>query len=131
MGHIRLGRLPKSKSWRAVVGLLTKGAPEDKIISATTRAIERELASAVTDPVFVEAVRLLCLIPQAARTGNFGVGLRELGVDVPDHPELTQVLTAVGRHLDNRTARAGRSDFAELRARTRFLEPRRRDRSAD
>jgi hypothetical protein len=114
MGHIRLGRLPKSKSWRAVVGLLTKGAPDDEIVSASTRAIERELASAVSDPIFVEAVRLLCLIPQAARSTDFGTGLRGIGVDVPDQPELTQVLTAVGRHLDNRAARVGRSDFAEL-----------------
>jgi hypothetical protein len=86
MGHIRLGRLPKTKSWRDVVGLLTNGAPDDEIVSASTRAIERELASAVSDPVFIEAVRLLCLIPQAARSKEFGARLRALGSTFPITP---------------------------------------------
>lgn len=114
MGHIRLGRLPRSKSWRAVVGLLTNGAQDDEIVSASTRAIERELAPAVSDPIFVEAVRLLCLIPQAARARDFGTGLRDIGVNVADQPDLTEMLMAAGRCLDRHAARGGRSDFAEL-----------------
>ena len=76
MGHIHLGVLPRTKKWREVVDLLAAGFPDEQVVAASAIASERDFANAVHDPVFVEAVRLLALIPQAARSDDFDDGLR-------------------------------------------------------
>lgn len=119
MGHVHLGVLPNTVKWRAVVDLLTEGAADDAVISSSAIAVERELRHASDDPGFVEAVRLLAMIPQAARTGDFGRALRDLGIPAPDGPDLLQIVTAVGDRLDRVMRDSGQaSDFAELSRRS-------------
>ncbi len=115
MGHIHLSVLPSSKRWRDVVTLLEDGAPAEEVIQASAEAAERELASAADDHVFVECVRLLAMIPVAAKAKNFGRALRDLGIPAGDDPDLMSVISATGEWLDRFTRNAGRgSDFGEL-----------------
>ncbi|WP_157966313.1 hypothetical protein [Oceanibium sediminis] len=115
MGHIHLGVLPNTIRWRQVVELLTEHAPTEEVIAASAVAVERDLQSAPDDPIFVESVRLLGMIPQAARGEQFGKTLRTLGLVVGDTPDLIEITSAAGAYLD-RFAREhhARSDFGEL-----------------
>lgn len=115
MGHIHLGVLPQSRKWQAVVALLEDRAPEVDVIQAAALAAERELRSAPEDAIFVECVRLLGMIPAAARNENFGRALRDLGLPVGDLPDLLSVTAATGEWLDRFVyQRAHPSDFGEL-----------------
>lgn len=115
MGHIHLGVLPGSKGWKEVVALLEEGAPDEDILQASAVAAERELASAADDRIFVECVRLLSMIPVAARAKNFGRALRDLGIPAGDDPDLLSVISATGQWLDRFTREGGRgTDFGEL-----------------
>lgn len=114
MGHTRLGILPRTRLWRAVAELLAGGAADGDVISASAIAAEQDLHRSKGDPVFIEAVRLLGLIPQAARSVDFAADLRALGLQVGEAPHVTDLVMAIGRHLDRKAAEAGRSDFGEL-----------------
>lgn len=114
MGHIHLPTLPKTKPWREVVALLDDGATDDAVIAGAAIAAEKEIRSAADDPVYVEALRLLAMIPQAARSEDFGAALRTLGLSVPERALALDLLAAVGRRLDEVALANGRSDFGEL-----------------
>ena len=83
MGHIHLVTLPGTKRWREVVELLDDRAGFDEVVAASAVAAEKDLADAAKDPALAAAVRLLALIPQAARGEAFGEGLRQLGSRCP------------------------------------------------
>jgi hypothetical protein len=118
MGHNTLGVLPRTRYWKDVVRLLDDGAADSDVVAASACAAERELLTAASDPVFVEAVRLLLNIPVAARSEDFGQALRDIGVDVRHRPELLDLLAAVSERLDGvRRDTRVRSDFGELAAR--------------
>lgn len=118
VGHIHLGRLPASLKWQAVADLITKGGSIDKIAAAAALAAERDLAEAAQDPTFVEAVRLLALIPQAAKQQDFPRALREIGIDAPANPSLFDLMLATTAALDRFSGQvARRTDFGELSAR--------------
>ncbi|MCC0028506.1 MAG: hypothetical protein R3D65_17010 [Zhengella sp.] len=119
MGHIHLGVLPNTRKWQHVVALLEDGAREAAVFSAAADAAERDLKNAPNDPVFVEAVRLLAMIPQAARQPEFGAELRALGLNVGDDPSLIDIVNAAGNCLDQVASASGRrSDFGELARRS-------------
>ncbi len=118
MGHNTLSRIPGSKNWRDVVGLLEGQAATQDVISASAKAAERDMLRAADDPVFVEAVRLLLIIPMAARSEDFGGALRDLDLAVADRPELFDLIVATTERLDSVARTQGsRSDFGELSAR--------------
>ena len=118
MGHIHLGQLPASRKWTVVANLMAKGASVDALAAASAIAAERELSGAAKDPMFVEAVRLLSLIPQAAKAEDFARALRELGIDAPANPSLMDLTIATTNALDRFANRESvRSDFGELAAR--------------
>ena len=100
MGHIHLGRLPASRKWNQVVALLDEAAAVDAIAQASAVAAERDFERAAHNPVFVEAVRLLAMIPQAARADDFAGALYDLGVIVPVDPSMTDLLTGTAIALD-------------------------------
>lgn len=115
MGHLHLRILPGTKKWRQVAELLGGEASTAEIVAASAAAAERDFEQAARDPVFVEAARLLALIPQAASSDDFAAGLRSLGLDVPADPLLFDLTTAAGNALDNAgAARGGWNDFAEV-----------------
>jgi hypothetical protein len=115
LGHVHLGVLPNTVKWRAVVELLDSRAADGRIIAASAEAVERDLRDAAQDRTFVEAVRLLAMIPEAARHQDFGRRLRDLGLPVGDQPTLAELVTATGDWLDrSQTIHKTTTDFAEL-----------------
>lgn len=118
MGHIHLGVLPQTKKWRGVVELLQGGADDETVFAASAIAAEKDLAAAADNPVFVEAVRLLLMVPFAARATDFGAALRDIGLRVATSPGLLDIIAAAGDRIDE-VARASRvrTDFGELAGR--------------
>ena len=115
MGHIHLGTLPNSRKWKEVVALLTEGAASAEVVAASAAAAERDLLAAASDPVFVEAVRLLATIPAAATSANFGQTLRDEDIPITGAVELLSLVAAAGRRLDQvARERDYPSDIGEL-----------------
>lgn len=82
MGHIRLGRLPKTVRWRGVVGLLDH-APDDvpAVARATVVAAESHLRSLSRDPSLTYCFWLLVRLASATRKDDFTGALVRLGID--------------------------------------------------
>lgn len=115
MGHSRLGQLPRTKRWAAVVQTVSAAAGVPRVAAAVLDAAERELGGAHKDVGVVEAVRLLLLLPVAARADDFAADLRGRGVAVDDCPGLMDVLGAVAARLDAATpGNRGRTDLGEM-----------------
>lgn len=118
MGHVHLPVIPKTTTWASVVRLLGDDASVAEVAAASAKAAEHDLLGAGGDPVFIEAVRLLLLVPQAARQDDFGAGLRSVDLAVSDQPELLDVLAAIERRLDRVAAVAPkRTDLGEFAGR--------------
>lgn len=114
MGHIHLGVLPQTKKWAQVVELLAAGGDVGEVAAASARAAETDLDRASRDPALVEAVRLLGLVPQAAKKDDFKGALTELGIVLPQNPLLHDLLAAVGMAFDASIDAKRRSDFSEI-----------------
>jgi hypothetical protein len=116
MGHIRLGRLPKTRKWNQVVGLIASGADVSRIAAASADAAESGLARASEDEGLAHAFWLLTQIPQAARHPDFSGRLRELGfAGLPSKPTLFDVVAAFTRAVDQHVQKRGqRSDIGEM-----------------
>ncbi|WP_146038002.1 hypothetical protein [Tabrizicola aquatica] len=118
MGHTHLVRLPGTRKWREVVALLTQGAEADEVVSAAAVASEGDLAEAARNPVFVEAIRLLCQIPLSAQADNFAAALRLGGLDAGPAPSIIDVVVAATMRLEEVQAKSrSADDFSELSAR--------------
>jgi hypothetical protein len=114
MGHIHLATLPGTKPWREVVQLLDERAGADAIVAASAVAAEKDLANAAKDPMLATAVRLLALIPQAARSRDFGGALRRLDVLVPDAPMMADLTVGIAAALEHEKLAGPRTDFSEI-----------------
>ena len=81
MGHLRLGRLPKTKRWTQVVDTL-EANPGDtaSVARATIAAAEGKLRELGADPALGYCFWLLVRVTQAARSTDFIGGLRSLGI---------------------------------------------------
>ncbi len=98
-----------------MVEMLDDGSSAGDVADASAVAAELDLARAANDPVFVECVRLLAMIPLAARVDDFGRALRDLGIPVGTDPGMMQIITGAGSWLDRfALEQGGRSDFGEL-----------------
>src|SRR3712207_1532215 len=84
MGHIRLGRLPKTLRWQGVVRLLDQ-SPDDvpAVARATVRAAEAHLRELSRDPSLVQCFWLLTRIAAAAREEDFAAATAALGLAPP------------------------------------------------
>ncbi|MBS0126460.1 hypothetical protein [Thetidibacter halocola] len=92
-------------------------ASDETIVSASAAAAEKSLAEAARDPVYVEAVRLLLVIPYCARSHDFPAALRDNGVAVRQSPELIELLAAATSRLDEIARQTrNRTDIGELAA---------------
>ncbi len=116
MGHIRLGRLPKTLRWRQVVELLDEPALDASAVArATTLAAERRLRDLAHDPTLVYSFWLLTRLTTAARRPNFEGELAEVGVDAKADEPILGFISRVGEAV--RVEAAGHPEsghFAEL-----------------
>ena len=115
MGHIRLGRLPSSKSWKKVVALLDDQADLGAIAVQSAEAAETDLRSAADDPGLVYSFWLLSQLPIAARQPDYVDQLRRLGFQVSKNPSLLEIAGAFSRAVDEHVrATGGRTDLGEM-----------------
>src|SRR5581483_4858257 len=100
MGHIRTGRLPKTRRWQQVVGLLS-GEPErvDDIAAATAEAATRRLRELGEDPALGYTLWLLARIAGAADGPFFADELRTLGVYLGEDETALSFIRGIGDHL--------------------------------
>jgi hypothetical protein len=115
MGHIRLGKLPRTRSWDRVVALIAGGAQAEQVANATMRAAERVLGQAFHDTGLVETLWLVLRLPLAARSDDFPRSLRDHGLNVSDAPGLMEILGAFTDAVDTRLINnRGRTDLGEM-----------------
>lgn len=80
MGHIRLGRLPKTRPWRGVVALLAEpSTPASEIAASVSLAARAQLDQLARDRGTAYCFFVLVRIAQAARQGKLDSELRRLG----------------------------------------------------
>jgi hypothetical protein len=113
MGHKRLGRLPRSVKWTAVVDLLAAGADVEAVARASAAAAENSLRTAASDDTFARAFWLLTQIPQAARDPSFTNRLWELGLTTSPEPGILELVGAFTAAVDTHAA-GNRSDLGEM-----------------
>lgn len=115
MGHIRLGRLPKTKLWNEVVALLDR-QPNDvpgiaaAVLDASAEALERPSTIAAASRSFL----VLLELAEAAQRGELVAALQRLGVDArPDTP-LLGALAEVGERARQADISGGSDNFADF-----------------
>jgi hypothetical protein len=102
VGHVRLGNLPASRKWQAVVDLLSLGeASVSAIAVASAEAAEASLDGASNDRSVGHAFWLLSQLPIAASEDDFAAGLARLGINVgPEGPTLFALGSALTLALE-------------------------------
>jgi len=113
MGHIRLGRLPKTLAWRDVIGLLDT-EPDDaaSIASATVRAADARLRKLANDPSLAYSVWLLVRVMTAARSDNFHAELNRLGIPVSGETSSLGLVAQIGDRARDELAQFDTSGHA-------------------
>ena len=115
MGHQHLLKLPKSREWQAVVGLIAGGAAVTEIAAATSRAAERSMIEAANDDTVRQSFYLLTQLTIAGKHPDFTVRLRRIGINVSDEPDLIEIGSAMMDAIDIHIQSGGsRSDYGEI-----------------
>ena len=83
MGHQRIGTLPATRKWKAVIALITGGASANEIAAETAIAAEQSLAGCGNSPTSCGEWHVVAVVePEFA--SDCAVWL-EIGVSVPEH----------------------------------------------
>jgi hypothetical protein len=84
MGHLRLGRLPKTLPWQNVVALIDD-SPDDvpSVAKGTVAAAEHRLRQLGRDPSLIHCFWLLTRVAAASRHEDFTSALENLGLPGP------------------------------------------------
>lgn len=118
MGHNRLGSLPDTRPWRAVVGLIADGASAAAVAAATSAAAVDGLERGQHDRGVAHAVFLLARTALAARQPDFARGLGSVGVHCQADPPLFTLTAALAAAMRDaaRARRSPRTDLGEMAA---------------
>lgn len=115
MGHVRLGTLPQTREWKAVVHLIAEGADVAQIADATLQAADKAFARMSKDAGFNEAVWLLTQLGIAAKKDNPTAHLESVGLKLSPHTSIAEVASAFRTALDQQMSKAGRtSDISPI-----------------
>lgn len=84
MGHVRLGRLPKTIRWQGVVALMDD-SPDDipAVARGTAAAAELRLRQLSRDPSLIHCFWLLTRVASASRHEDFVTALARLNLPIP------------------------------------------------
>ncbi len=118
MGHIRLGRLPKTKEWRRVLEVLeAPGLTAADLATATAAAAADRFESLQRDLSIGECVWTLVRIASASKSSDFAAELNDLGIDVNRASTGLGFVAEVGRVVQKRIYELRQpSVFAEMAA---------------
>jgi hypothetical protein len=98
-----------------VVALLSAGASPNEIAQASAQASEAALKHARHDPVLAQSLWLLTQIPLAARSNDFDAAVRLIGLRLPPHASLVDVIAALGDAVEDVSSRSPeRTDLGEM-----------------
>ena len=120
MGHIRLGKIPKSRKWKAVVALISDGAgPLDEdvglIAARVLDAAEEGLRRAKNDSGLQYAYYLLTQVALASRESGWQHKLAGLGITIDDDSTIADLTSEIQSAIDDRVFKHGRpSDVSEM-----------------
>lgn len=115
MGHVRLGTLPQTREWKAVVNLIAEGADVAQIADATLQAADKAFARMAKDVGFNEAVWLLTQLGVAAKTDNPTAHLESVGLKLSPHTSIAEVASAISTALNEQISKSGRnSDISPM-----------------
>jgi hypothetical protein len=119
MGHVRLGRLPKNRSWGRVVSLLAEGIDNPPELAETTFKAAIGLTPILErEPGLVQSFHFLAQLCYAARGEDFFERCRELGIDVSNETNRTvplAFLASAALALDRQVRAArGRTLFSDI-----------------
>ena len=109
MGHQRLGAVPKSRKWDAVVGEVVDGSglASDDIAQIAARTLEAAgpaLERAVDDPGLRYTFYLLTQIVLAARQDDWQAGLARAGITLTDNSSIFDLTTQLQLAIDGHVA---------------------------
>jgi len=127
MGHLRLGRLPKTRRWQQVVELLDT-APEDTagIAAAVVLAADSRLRDLASDPSPAYCFWLLTRIAWASRGRTFVGDLAGLGIEVANDSSvlafISQVADRVRAELSRQTSSGHFTELGSLALRRALSE---------
>jgi hypothetical protein len=118
MGHIRVGRLPRTQRWDQVVAVLAAADVDAQIVASTTAwAADRRLSRLRNDPSLAYCVWLLARIAGAARRSDFAEAVGALGIAVRPGETAVGFVAKVGARAREETERHPESGpFGELAA---------------
>lgn len=127
MGHIRLGRLHKSQSWKHLTSLLDLAAPDVGSVAATTAEGARErLLDLRSDPVLGYAFWLLSRVATAARSDDFVNEAGHLGLTVTAETSALDVIAQMNElvrtHIERHPGSGPFGEMASLALRRALVE---------
>ena len=116
MGHVRLGRLPKTRAWGQVVDLLETDVDNIPEVSrATLKAAQAQLQRLGADPVIGYCFWLLTRVTWFARDEDFATRLAEIGVNPETASSAFTFISQLTDHARSKAAEHPESGvFAEI-----------------
>jgi hypothetical protein len=127
MGHLRLGRLPKTRRWIEVVQLLDTN-PEDTtgIAASVVDAADRRLRELSSDPSLGYCFWLLTRIAWASRKPDFRQTLSGLGIEADTQESVLSFISRLAEHvhteIDPNTTSGHFADLSSLALRRALSE---------
>ena len=116
MGHIRVGRLPKTKSWSRVVALMAEPEVDPaRVAGAIIAAAVKAYRLAGDDPGVVESLRSMAFLADASRRDNFAQSLAQYGFGTEGKADALALLSRVFQATESRFGPTGdRTIFTEF-----------------
>src|SRR3954465_12892640 len=101
MGHVRQGRLPRTRRWKQVIELLGLSSPDDvaTVASATNHAADQRLRELSDDPSLGYCFWLLTRIAWASRDPDFRASVGELGIQIEDDDSVFSFIARLSGHV--------------------------------
>jgi len=102
MGHIRLGRLYKSRKWNQVIDLLESDSDMSQLTRATLGAAERQLRNLSYDPTISHVFWLLARITWASRTEQLLPFLADIGIRLEEGTSIFSLVSSLSDYLQRK-----------------------------
>jgi len=122
MGHIRLGKLPRTYHWKKVIELLEEAATVPELANASLAAARSCLQRVPEDPGFTQALTSIFKFIESARSDDFEAALLQNGFSVRHDASLFDVISGLKEKIDQDLNRNRvKSDISEI-AQNSFTE---------
>src|SRR5688572_1676954 len=99
MGHQRIGRLPHTRQWRAVLGLLAERPETSAVAVATMQAAQVRLAQLKDELALPYCYWLLVRLTVAAREGDFVGDAARVGVTIKSDDTAISFIARLSREV--------------------------------